>query len=430
MKKLLAMLAVVAFGFSLAACGEQDNRTKVTFWHTMGKENQVMLEKWIAEFEKAHPDIRIDHAAQGGYDDINDKLKKAIPANTYPTMAFAYPDHVADYLGKKYENSKVVPLNDLINDPEIGVDLNDYVSAYLAEGLSYGTETYYSMPYSKSTEVLFYNKTFFDAQDPKLVPPTTWAEFEILAAKIKTINKDAVVLGYDSGDNLFITMAEQHGNPYTSADPENHYLFNVKANHDMVKMLDTWYDNGWLTTKDMLNGDYTSNKFKAEDIYLSVGSTGGTKYNIPADDEEGKPTFDAAVAPLPQVSMDRPRAISQGPSICFFKQSDEQVRAAWEFYKYITNAENSAEWALSTGYNPVNTGSYEVEAYKKLLEKDDLYGRVARVTKEMDSWYFVSPAFRGSSTSRKQVGLILTNVFSNKFDIEKAFKNAIDTLEF
>ena len=428
MKKLLAMFAALAFGFSLIACGNSDNRTKVVFWHTMGKDNQVMLEKWIEEFEKAHPDIKIEHAAQGGYDDINDKLKKAIPAGTYPTMAFAYPDHVADYLGKNFANSKVVPLNDLINDPEIGIDLNDYVDSYLEEGLSYGTDTYYSMPYTKSTEVLFYNKTFFDANG--LVPPTTWDEFETLAAKIRELDSESIVLGYDSADNLFITMAEQNGNPYTSANPDEHYLFNVEANHNMVKKLDTWFDNKWLTTKDMLNGDYTSNKFKAQDIYMSVGSTGGIGYNVPADDEEGNPSFDAAAAKLPQVDPENGKAISQGPSICFFKQSDKQVRAAWQFYAYITNAENSAKWASETGYNPVNKGSYETETYKKYLAKDDLYGRVAKVTKEMDSWYFVSPAFKGSSTARKQVGLILTNVFGNKFSVEQAFQAAIDTLEF
>ena len=375
-----------------------------------------------------YPNIKIEHAAQGGYDDINDKIKKAIPANTYPTMAFAYPDHVADYLGKNYEKSKVVALNELMDHEVYGINKADYVASYLEEGLSYGTDTYYSMPYSKSTEVLFYNKTFFDKNG--LTPPTTWAEFETLAARIKEIDSSKVALGYDSDDNLFITMAEQLGNPYTSATGDENYLFDVASNHEMVAKLKTWYDNGWLTTKSMLDGAYTSDKFKAQEIYMSVGSTGGTKYNEPNKDADGNPAFDAAVAALPQWNVENGKAISQGPSICFFKKSSAETLAAWAFYKYITNAENSAIWALETGYNPVNTASYEYPAYKALLGEDTLKARVAKVTKQMDAWYYTSPAFRGSSAARKTVGAILPKVFNEKASVEQAFAEAIALLKF
>ena len=442
MKKLLAVLSIFAFGFGLASCGSKTTKQEnvnldengvptenvtVTFWHTMGKTNQVLLDRWIDEFQTQYPNIKIEHAAQGGYDDINDKIRKAIPANTYPTMAFAYPDHVADYLGRNYENSKVVALNALMDHEVYGINKADYVAAYLEEGLSYGTDTYYSMPYSKSTEVLFYNKTFFDKHN--LTVPSTWAEFETVAAQIKQIDNSKVALGYDSDDNLFITMAAQLGNPYTSATGEN-YVFDVKANHDMVSTLKTWYDNGWLTTKSMLDGAYTSDKFKAQEIYMSVGSTGGTKYNLPNKDDEGNYEFDAAVAPLPQWNLENGKAISQGPSICFFKKSTAEVLAAWAFYKYITNASNSAEWALETGYNPVNSASYDIPGYKELLDTDDLFGRVANVTKTMDTWYFVSPAFRGSSTARKTVGAILPKVFNEKASVEEAFAEALALLQF
>ena len=70
----------------------------------------------------------------------------------------------------------------------------------------------YTLPMSKSTEVLYYNKTFFDANG--LTPPTTWDEMEALCNKIVEIDPYSIPLGYDSENNWFITMTEQLKTPW------------------------------------------------------------------------------------------------------------------------------------------------------------------------------------------------------------------------
>ena len=43
-------------------------------------------------------------------------------------------------------------------------------------------DKFYSLPFNKSTEVLYYNKTFFEENN--LTVPTTWDEMEEVSNKI------------------------------------------------------------------------------------------------------------------------------------------------------------------------------------------------------------------------------------------------------
>jgi multiple sugar transport system substrate-binding protein len=76
----------------------KDLAADITFWHTIGKANLDVLNTMITEFNKVYPNIHITTTSQGGYDQLKDTISNAIPAGTQPTMAYCYPDHVAEYL--------------------------------------------------------------------------------------------------------------------------------------------------------------------------------------------------------------------------------------------------------------------------------------------------------------------------------------------
>ena len=411
----------------------------VTFWHTMGAENMATLDAMIANFNKIYPNITIEHDAQGGYDDIKEKISTAIPANNTPVMAYAYPDHVAEYIAA----GASVKLNDYVADPVIGFGANDgistdrndgiedYVAGFWAEGTSYDSKgSIYSVPYTKSTEVLFYNETFFiknglvdAAGNP--IRPTKWENEEDptdltaminLCRKIKEINPKLTPLGYDSDDNLYITLSKQYGIPYTSLNGEVGSIDFAKTldGVNMVKKVKGWYDEGLMVTKGTLpNNQYTSTKFKNQEIVMSIGSTGGTSYNEPEKDGDGNVPFVPNVMPVPQNDANNPAIISQGPSITFFQNKNItklQKAAAWLFYKFITNTENTAAWSIKTGYEPVRLSAFQQTNYQTHLTRDTLKSKVANLTATITDWYFTSPAFKGSATARAEVGGIITTV--------------------
>lgn len=244
------------------------------------------MDAHIANFNVLYPNIHIVHEQVGGYDDVRDQISTEITASNQPNIAYCYPDHVALY---NMANA-VVQLDNLIASTEtvtradgttetLGLTAeqkNDFIRDYYEEGQQFGDGFMYTMPFSKSTEVLYYNKTFFDANG--LTVPTTWDELETVCRAIKAIDPNSIPLGYDSEANWFITMCEQLGSPYTSADEDNHFLFDNQTNKDFVSKIRGWYNEGLVTTQ-TIYGAYTSGLFTdltaQSRSYISIGSSAG-----------------------------------------------------------------------------------------------------------------------------------------------------------
>ncbi len=420
---------VFAGNFEIPEGGYDGSEVEITFYPTMGSNLKDVLEKYIVEFNKMYPNIKIVHEQVGGYDDVRDQIKTEITVGNQPNIAYCYPDHVALYNMAK----AVVTLDDLIaSDIEITDALGnksilgltedqiaDFIEGYYNEGKQFGDNLMYTMPMSKSTEVLYYNKTFFEANG--LEVPKTWEEMEALCAKIKTIDPKCIPLGYDSEANWFITMTEQYGNPYTSATGD-HFLFNNDANKDFVKMFREWYQKGYVTTQEIY-GAYTSGLFVNQDpssskSYMSIGSSAGATHQRP-EMVDGAYPFEVGIATIPQVNPDQPKVISQGPSLCIFKSADPQeVVASWLFVKYLTTTvEFQAAFSMASGYVPVLKSVAENAAYKTFLESADggdfISALSAKICLEQEKAYYTSPAFNGSSTARDQVGLLMQSAFIN-----------------
>jgi multiple sugar transport system substrate-binding protein len=230
-------------------------------------------------------------------------------------------------------------------------------------------------------------------------------------------------LGYDSDSNLYITLSEQMGIPFTSATGD-HYLFNNAEAKAMVTGLKDKYDKGYFVTKKTTaNSTYTSTKFTAGEILMSIGSTGGTTYNQTAN-------FTVGVAVPPSVDLDKPAVISQGPSICFFnKASAAEKKAAWLFYRFISSAENSTYYGISTGYQPVRISSYQTANYLKFVQAASgsrtIFNDVATVAQDMQSSYFNSPVFDGSAKVRTEVASLLGSVLLGSKSVDGAFTDAM-----
>jgi multiple sugar transport system substrate-binding protein len=163
---------------------------------------------------------------------------------------------------------------------------------------------------------------------------------------------------------------------------------------------------------------YTSTKFTAGEIVMTIGSTGGTTYN-------DSKNFEVGIAPLPYVDSNHKEIISQGPSICFLRRvTKAQKEAAWKFYKFITESTNSAYYAMDTGYDPVRLSSYTCDYYLERMEEDNIITDVFKVTSTLQDRYFSSPSFVGSANARTQVGGIISTYFTGAKTLEEAFQEA------
>ena len=418
---------VLSKDFVIPEGGYDGSEVTITFYHTMGANLREVLDAFIVEFNKLYPNITVVHEQVGGYPDVRDQIKTELTVGNQPNIAYCYPDHVALYNVAK----AVVTLDGLI-DSNIEITRNDgtketlgltaeqkadFIEGYYNEGKQFGDGKMYTMPFSKSTEVLYYNKTFFEANN--LTVPTTWDELEAVCKRIKEIDPDCIPLGYDSESNWFITMCEQLGTDYTSATGE-HYLFDNAENKAFVKRFREWYQKEYVTTQEIY-GAYTSGLFVAtsgQRSYMSIGSSAGAKHQRPAANDKGEYAFEVGIATIPQVDASKPKVISQGPSVCIFKDANPQeVVASWLFVKFLTtNVNFQAAFADASGYVPVLKSVAEHPAYKAKMDAadggDNIAYLSAKVCMEQAHAYYTSPAFNGSADARDEVGTLIQAAFT------------------
>ena len=418
----------------------------ITFYHTMGESLRAVLDKHIAKFNEIYPNITVEHKQVGSYDDVREQIKTEITVGDQPNIAYCYPDHVALYnlaLAVQTLDDLIAATNTVTRadgtTEQLGLtaeQVDNFIDGYYNEGKQFGDGKMYTLPMSKSTEVLYYNKTFFTEHN--LSVPTTWEELKAVCAKIKEIDPNSIPLGYDSESNWFITMCEQLGTPYTSATGE-HFLFDNEDNHAFVKEFREWYKAGYVTTQ-AISGGYTSALFTknpAEDgnCYMCIGSSAGANHQIPENDD-GTFKFEVGIASVPQANKEAPKVISQGPSLCIFKKADAQeVLASWLFVKYLTTTVDfQAEFGMASGYVPVLENVTDNEVYAAELAAANGYESLpllaTKVCLEQANAYYTSPAFNGSSTARDEVGkLMQICLTSTEADVDamikKAFKDAV-----
>ena len=199
----------------------------------------------------------------------------------------------------------------------------------------------------------------------------------------------------------------------------------------------------------MALGGYTSALFTGEDengtrCYMCIGSTGGATYQQP-NQTNGKYEFEVGIAPIPQLDKENPKVISQGPSICIFKDNDPQkVLATWLFARYLsTDVVFQGAVSMSNGYAPVIKSVQDNDIYADFLASAETNGTeniqayAVKVALEQSPAFFVSDSFYGSSVAREQVGLLLQKclAFTQTGDelkaaIKRAFEDAVDECKY
>ena len=427
------------------------NEVEIVFYHTMGQNLSTVLDQYIVEFNKLYPNIKIVHSQEGGYDDVRDKIATELTVGDQPNIAYCYPDHVALYnlsgavvkLDNLIKNTNVLTRGDGTTE-QIGLtqaQIDDFVDGYYNEGKQFGDGFMYTMPLSKSTEVLYYNKDVFAKHN--LQVPTTWDELEQVCKKLKELYPDSIPLGYDSEANWFITMTEQLKTPYTSSTGE-HFLFDTAENQAFMKKFTEWYLKGYVTTQEIYDS-YTSKLFVEQKSFMSIGSSAGATKQRPTKGDNGEYPFDVGIATIPQTDPNNKKVISQGPSLCIFNGTEDEIVASWLFVKFLTtNVAFQAEFGMVSGYVPVIESVAQNEIYANFIAGadggDNIAALSAKVCLEQKDAYYTSPAFNGSSVARDQVGTLVQTCFINcelsgnasEYDaiIAKAFEDAVGMCKY
>ena len=477
MKVKTFLLALPLVMGALTGCGGNNGSKGITikFWHTFGQTVVDGLKSKIADFKKLVKendgvDVEVDMKYQGGYDDIAKLISDGFAVKNTPTIAVAYPDNVADYIevGKSAGVDFVVNLDQFIGSAEVGFgkeswlgdkyDEEDFVEDFYEEGSAYTLKGTYSLPFLKSTEIMFYNmdllvevmkdyKPEFASSKTKIkeyMARISWNDFMDLCKQIKSnmakySNMLEVPMWYDSDANYIITKMFQNDVAYTSIDSTGKGKIEFASGETFNKVVDLLddarsnYAGGLFTTKGIKN-TYGSDFFTNEKCIFSIGSSGGSGYNFPQAD-----AFELGVCRVP-ASNNKPIYVSQGPTLAMFNDrgldkdvNEKAQRYAWKFMKYITNGQVNAEICVngSEGYVPVRHSAYETSFFQDFMAEGERYAQCYKVVVEdvnSEGGYLVSKAFKGSASLRDECGSMLTAALTaaNKDAIPALVERAIN----
>ena len=358
MKKILALVLAAVMVCGLAAALAEPLELTMYFPVNVGGAVAQLIDDMTAEFNKENPDIQVQAVYTGNYDDTVTAIQTAIQGGNAPDLFVS----LATQRFTMDSTKMAMRLDDIIAaDPEGQAFVDDFIDGFMLD--SYVEDgAIISIPFQRSTMVLFYNKDAFRevGLDPDHAPQN-WEELVDYAQKLTNDKRYGVAIALNSGSAqwAFTGFSLQNctnGVGLMSADGKEIY-FNTPEN---VEALQLWLDlqnkyhcmaPGIVQWTDM------PTQFLAGEVAMIYHTTGNLT-NI-----KNNANFDFGVAFLP---AGRQWGAPTGGGNFYITNgiSEERQQAAWKYIKWMCSTERAAQWSIDTGYVATRESCYETPVLK------------------------------------------------------------------
>lgn len=376
---LLVLLLSIPFGTSAQEVVEID------FYYptAVGGPLAEIFNNYAAEFNAQNDDVQVNVSYQGGYDDIAAAVQTQIlGTGEGPDVAVMLSIDLQTFI----DNGYIVPLQPFVDELEDSeAFINDFFPAFMRNSVD-GDGVIWSLPFQRSTPVLYYNKDLFAevGLDPEQPPANRQELVEFGQALTLPDGERWGLLIPSSGFPywLFQGFAIGNGQNVVGDSPSEVY-FNtpevVSALEDFIALAD---DAQIMPDGVIVWGDtptaFTSGK--AAMIYHTTGSL----TNILANAD-----FEVGVGYLPAGDVSYGAPTGGGNLYVFSTSTPEEQAAAWRWIQFLTSPESQATWTVGTGYIAARQSAWEGEELQALVEEFPQYsvarGQLEFADKELTS---------------------------------------------
>ena len=358
--------------------------TDVTLYYpvSVGGPLTQVVDGLVAEFEKQHPDIKVNPIYAGTYDEARVKalaaLKSGQPVQT--SVLFSIDLH------ELKDMNLIRPFDDFATSEADKQWLHSFYPALRANGEQDGKV--WGIPFQRSTIVMFYNKDAFRSAglDPEQ-PPKSWQQMRDMAAKLTQKDANGQVsrwglmipsTGYPYW--MFGALAKQNGADLMNAAGNEVYF----DKPEVINALTFWRGLG-QEAKVMPQGTIDWGTLRQNFVEGKTAMMWHSTGNLTAVLKEAK--FDVGVAPLP--ASTQPGSPTGGGNFYLFKSGSEaEQQAAYQLVRFLTQPEQSARWSIATGYVATTPAAYqtpELQSYaakvpQALVARDQLNQATAELS--------------------------------------------------
>lgn len=367
MKKIV-LLAVTVFtalasfvlGTPVQNVAAQD-AVEVTFWHAMNGPHQEAITSLVEAFNESQDQYVVVEQNQGDYSTLQQSVIASGVSGDLPTMAQLTASTVVDFK----DQGLTIALDDhLTEENGFTQELRDDIFEGFLTGVTLD-EQIYALPFSKSVRLMFVNQDLLDEAGVEV--PTTWEEVEALGVALDEAGLEEHAMGLENGPSMeYETMARQNGATWIADDLSEVEMASETAVEPLQFM------------KDLINNDHA--RLAGEDGFMSgpfsqgasalyIGSSAGLPHVLPGVEETG---MNMVTAELPVYGEGEPLTLFAGNDLGVFNSaSDEEIAGAVAFMSFLLNADNTAQWAIDTGYLPITQSGVESDFWQEYLASDE-----------------------------------------------------------
>lgn len=347
---LVAATVAAGLGLGISPASAQ---TTVEFWHSFGGSQGEALNKIIAEFEAANPDIKVAAEHVGNYDAIVTRLQAAIPARRAPDAVIM---EVTRY-GLFADRGVLTDLTAKFDADPLKADLFDYV---LEVGV-YQEKTYI-VPFNSSTPVMYINADLFERAG--LSKDTSLKTFDEVLAAAQTVQEKLGSEGiYGIGaPGQFSRWGLVMSNDSDLIDSvTGEILLDAPGTIEAYQWMgDLVYKHKVASPDGVTTEDMATDTFGLGKVGILFGSTGnyGGLQKALGDN--------LITLPMPCNKVCRVPVGGAGIGILASSSTEEQD-AAYKFISYAASPEANAAWFKATGYMPINKKTADQQDAKDAL---------------------------------------------------------------
>ncbi|WP_017294779.1 ABC transporter substrate-binding protein [Geminocystis herdmanii] len=332
--------------------------TKITFWHGINPpENREIFNELLAQFNTENPDIQVEALYVGQPDEQLPKIIASIAGNQPPDILW----YVPQLTGKLVELQALKPLQEWWNNSDIKNEIDPAMLSTMTLD-----NNIWSVPFATNNTAVFYRPSLFQKAGISETPKT-WDEFAEVAKKLTQdtnndgkIDQNGMLFASGKGEFTvfvwlpFIFSADgeiiQNNQPNLVSEGTekalNLAVELVKENSAILSQPDRGYEldnfiNGKVAMQ--ITGPWTLAQLKQSNI-------------------------DYDVFPIPIINQ--PATVLGGENLFVFKTDAQREEASLKFLEFILGEKFQTQWALKTGYLPINFNAQNSSEYQDFVKEN------------------------------------------------------------
>lgn len=384
-----------------------------------------LFKRYAEAFEAENPGIDINVVYTGSYTDTRTTIQTELQGGgAGPDVAVMLTTDLFSFL----EDGYIVPAQDFIDASEDGeAYAADFFPAFLTNSVD-EDGVIWSVPFQRSTPILYYNKDQFAAAglDPEQ-PPRNREELVEAAQALTEGDRWGLWLPTDGFPIwLFQSFVIADGQNIVEESPAQVFFNTPQSQSALDFILDLSSEYGVMPSGTLSWGDGPT-IFTSGGASMLIHTTGSlTRILNEAPFEVGVGFL--PVGPAGEDGTGYGTPTGGGNLYLFANSTPEEQEAAWKWIKFLSSPEIQADWGANTGYVAARQSAWETEPLASLSAERPQYGvardQLAYADKEFSSYRAID--------IQNIINTTLSGVISGSLtDVEAALNDAqaqIDSL--